>query len=138
MNTDTTTASPEELCAEMVERIRKAGHAQRGEVERVLLDTPRHEFVPDASLDTAYDPWQAVVTHRFEDGRSLSCASAPWLVAAMLDQLRVEPGNRILEIGAGTGYNAALVRHEAPPIPCGDERAPPLSCRSRVTKPRAV
>lgn len=34
----------------------------------------------------AYDPWQAVVTHRFEDGRS-SCAAAPWLVAAMLAQL---------------------------------------------------
>lgn len=93
----------------MVERIRKAGHARRGEVERVLLDTPRHEFVPDAELAVAYDPWQAVVTHRFEDGRSLSCASAPWLIAAMLDQLDVQPGNRILEIGAGTGYNACLL-----------------------------
>ncbi|HEU5473777.1 MAG TPA: hypothetical protein VFV67_24275 [Actinophytocola sp.] len=45
-----------------------------------------------------------MVTHRFEGGRALSCASAPWVVAAMLDQLHVQPGNRILEIGAGTGY----------------------------------
>jgi protein-L-isoaspartate(D-aspartate) O-methyltransferase len=109
MDTDTTTASPQELRAKMVEKVRKAGHAEHSEVERVLLDTPRHEFVPDASLDTAYDPWQAVITHRFEDGRSLSCASAPWLVAAMLDQLDVQQGNRILEIGAGTGYNACLL-----------------------------
>lgn len=104
-----TTTSPDALRAEMVERIRKVGHARRGEVERVLRDTPRHKFVPDADLAIAYDPWQAVITHRFDDGRSLSCASAPWLVAAMLDQLDAQPGNRILEIGAGTGYNACLL-----------------------------
>jgi protein-L-isoaspartate(D-aspartate) O-methyltransferase len=104
-----TTTSPDALRAEMVERIRKAGHAHRSEVERVLRDTPRHEFVPDADLALAYDPWRAVVTHRFEDGRALSCASATWLVAAMLDQLDVQPGNRILEVGAGTGYNACLL-----------------------------
>lgn len=109
MDTDTTTVSPTTLRAEMVAKVRKAGYAQLSEVERVLLDTPRHEFVPDVRLAAAYDPWQAVVTHRFEDGRSLSCASAPWLVAAMLDQLHVQPGNRILEIGAGTGYNACLL-----------------------------
>jgi protein-L-isoaspartate(D-aspartate) O-methyltransferase len=87
MNADTTTVAPETLRTEMVATVRKAGYARRSEVERVLLDTPRHEFLPDADLAVAYDPWQAVITHRFEDGRSLSCASAPWLVAAMLDQL---------------------------------------------------
>lgn len=104
-----TTTSTETLRAAMVEKIRKAGHARRGEVERILRNTPRHDFVPNADLAVAYDPWQAVVTHRFDDGRSLSCASAPWLVAAMLDQLHVQPANRVLEIGAGTGYNACLL-----------------------------
>jgi protein-L-isoaspartate(D-aspartate) O-methyltransferase len=101
--------SPDMLRAEMVNRILKAGHARRGEVERVPRDTPRHEFVPGADLTVAYDPWEAVVAHRFDDSRSRSCASAPWLVAAMLDQLDVQQGNRILEIGAGTGYNACLL-----------------------------
>jgi protein-L-isoaspartate(D-aspartate) O-methyltransferase len=109
MDTDTITVSPKTLRAEMVATVRKAGYAQRSEVERVLLATSRHEFVPDATVDAAYDPWQAVTTQRFEDGRSSSRASAPWLVAAMLDQLDVVPGDRPLEIGAGTGYNACLL-----------------------------
>jgi len=109
MDTDITATTPEALRASMVEKVKKAGHARRQEVEQVLRDTPRHEFVPDADLTTAYGAWQAVVTHRFDDGRALSCATAPWLVAAMLDQLDVQPGNRVLEIGAGTGYNAGLL-----------------------------
>jgi protein-L-isoaspartate(D-aspartate) O-methyltransferase len=108
MDTDTTT-SPEALRTAMVEKVRKVGYAQRSEVEQVLRDTPRHAFVPDAELDAAYNPWQAVITHRYSDGRSLSCASAPFVVAMMLDQLNVQPGDRILEIGAGTGYNACLL-----------------------------
>jgi len=108
MDTDTTTSS-EALRAEMVAKVRKVGYARRSEVQQVLLNTPRHEFVPDADLAAAHNPWQAVITHRFSDGRSLSCASAPFVVAMMLDQLHVQPGDRILEIGAGTGYNASLL-----------------------------
>jgi protein-L-isoaspartate(D-aspartate) O-methyltransferase len=51
------------------------------------------------------------VTHRDPPGVATSSASAPGIVAAMLGQLDVSPGHRILEIGAGTGYNAALLAH---------------------------
>ncbi|MFB9832661.1 methyltransferase domain-containing protein [Actinoallomurus acaciae] len=42
-------------------------------------------------------------------------ASAPSIVAQMLEQLDVQSGHRILEIGAGTGYNATLPAHLAGP-----------------------
>ncbi|MGQ0775424.1 MAG: methyltransferase, FxLD system [Pseudonocardiales bacterium] len=106
---DTNTTSFDVLRETMIAKVKKMGYAQRPEVERVLRGVLRHEFVPDASPDTAYNPYEAVITHRFSDGASLSCASAPFVVAMMLDQLIVEPGNRILEIGAGTGYNASLL-----------------------------
>jgi protein-L-isoaspartate(D-aspartate) O-methyltransferase len=65
-------------------------------------------FLPGASLDDAYSR-NPVVTRRAPDGTSLSSASSPKLVATMLEQLAVQPGQRVLEIGAATGFNAALL-----------------------------
>jgi protein-L-isoaspartate(D-aspartate) O-methyltransferase len=110
MNRTTSAASPETLRARMADQIVHAGHARSGRIEAALREVPRHEFVPAASTEEAYAD-QAVITKRTSNGASLSCASVPSLVAAMLDQLDVQPGDRILEIGAGTGYNAALLAH---------------------------
>lgn len=48
---------------------------------------------------------------RLRDGELLSSSSQPSLMARMLAELRVEDGHRVLEVGAGTGYNAALLAH---------------------------
>ncbi|MEU1405551.1 methyltransferase domain-containing protein [Streptomyces sp. NPDC005728] len=48
---------------------------------------------------------------RLRDGELLTSSSQPSLMARMLVALRVEDGNRVLEVGAGTGYNAALLAH---------------------------
>ena len=107
MNATTADASPEALRAQMVDRI-LARQSLPPPVEAALRTAERHRFVPDAPLDDAYAE-QAVITHTFPHGTHLSCASGPSIVAGMLNALDVRPGQRILEIGAGTGYNAALL-----------------------------
>jgi protein-L-isoaspartate(D-aspartate) O-methyltransferase len=46
-----------------------------------------------------------------EGGRAISSSSQPAIMAIMLEQLALQPGHNVLEIGAGTGYNAALMAH---------------------------
>jgi len=103
----TTAPSPDLLRAQMVEHILTSHHLTTP-VEAALRAVERHRYVPDVPLTDAYNE-QAVITHTFPDGTHLSCASDPTIVAAMLDALDVRPGHRIMEIGAGTGYNAALL-----------------------------
>jgi protein-L-isoaspartate(D-aspartate) O-methyltransferase len=110
MNHTRSAASPEALRARIADQIVQADQARSDRVEAALREVPRHEFVPAASVGEAYAD-QVVITKRASSGASLSCASVPGLVAAMLDQLDIRPGDRILEIGAGTGYNAALLAH---------------------------
>jgi protein-L-isoaspartate(D-aspartate) O-methyltransferase len=101
---------PETLRARMVAHVRDSGHARSRSVQDAMSQVPRHEFVPAATPEAAYADI-AVITKRADDGSALSCASVPTMVAMMLDQLDVRSGDRILEIGAGTGYNAALLAH---------------------------
>ncbi|PSK89904.1 protein-L-isoaspartate(D-aspartate) O-methyltransferase [Murinocardiopsis flavida] len=101
--------TPESLRAALVDQLRADHYVRSARVERALREVPRHLFVPDASTADAYAN-ESVTTHRDGTGTIRSCASAPSVVAMMLEQLDVQPGHRVLEIGAGTGYNAALLR----------------------------
>ncbi|MET8011327.1 methyltransferase, FxLD system [Streptomyces sp. NPDC005271] len=113
VNTDTITtptADAERLRNALVDQLRADGHARTPAVETALRTVPRHVFVPEASLEDAYA--NAPVHIKYDtDGTSISCASQPGVVALMLDQLDAQPGERILELGAGTGYNAGLLAH---------------------------
>jgi protein-L-isoaspartate(D-aspartate) O-methyltransferase len=95
------------LRATLVERLSAHGAIRSAVVKRALLAVPRHLFLPGVSLAQAYAD-VAIPTH-WERGIAVSSASQPTMVAIMLEQLDLQPGMRALEIGAGTGYNAALL-----------------------------
>jgi len=78
---------------------------------------PRHEFLPGLGAAQAYQD-ASVVTKSDADGLPVSAGTQPALMAVMLDQLGVAPGQRVLEIGTGTGSNAALLAHLV-----GDQRS---------------
>lgn len=61
------------------------------------------------SLSRVYSD-EAIAT-KVSNGQAISSSSQPAIMAIILEQLELEPGRRVLEIGAGTGYNAALMAH---------------------------
>jgi protein-L-isoaspartate(D-aspartate) O-methyltransferase len=94
--------------SQMVDRLVEVGAARVSRIEEAFRAVLRHWFLPEAPLDEVYRD-AAVVTHRGPDGTPVSSSSQPAIMARMLGQLDVQPGHRVLEIGAGTGYNAALL-----------------------------
>lgn len=77
-------------------------------VADAFLAVPRERFLPQVAMDAVYRN-DAIVTRRDERGTPLSSSSQPSIMAAMLEALALEPGHRVLEVGTGTGYNAALL-----------------------------
>ncbi len=66
--------------------------------------TPRQEFVPPAQRAWAYDDMALPIG----EGQSIS---PPFVVAYMTEQLDPQPTDRVLEIGTGSGYQAAVLSH---------------------------
>ncbi|GII80926.1 hypothetical protein Sru01_59080 [Sphaerisporangium rufum] len=101
--------------AALVEQVRaRCGGTLAPPVAEALRAVPRHLFLPGTPPADAYRD-EAIVTKRDADGRPISSSSQPTIMAMMLGQLGVAPGHRVLEIGAGTGYNAALMSYLAGP-----------------------
>lgn len=90
------------------ERLRMVDHQLRARGirdERVLkafTEVPRHEFAPDALQDSAYDDSPLPI----EFGQTIS---QPYIVALMAELARLKPDSRVLDIGTGCGYQAAIL-----------------------------
>lgn len=110
---DDTAARARHMVAEIADEVR-ATHRYLGKdhlearVLEAMARVPRHEFVPERLSDHAYDNAALPI------GRGQTI-SQPYIVAVMSDLLAVGPEARVLEIGTGSGYQAAvlacLVRH---------------------------
>jgi protein-L-isoaspartate(D-aspartate) O-methyltransferase len=94
----------------LVNQLLEAGMVRTPRVETAMRTVPRHVFLPGVPLRRAYAN-DVATTKRDAGGAPISAASQPSIVGAMLEQLGVSPGDRVLEIGAGTGYNAALLAY---------------------------
>ena len=85
----------------MVDRLVDRGRIEREATERALREVPRHEFVPEARRRAAYEDRPLPIG----EGQTIS---APHMVGVMCDRLALEAGERVLEVGTGCGYHAAV------------------------------
>jgi protein-L-isoaspartate(D-aspartate) O-methyltransferase len=112
----------EELALERAEMIEKQLR-RRGITDAAVLAAmeavPRHEFVPEELRSRAYGDLPLPIG----DGQTIS---QPYIVAAMTAALRLRPGDRVLEIGTGCGYQAAVLSRLAREI-FSVERRPELA-----------
>src|SRR5450432_4594040 len=93
----------------LVNQVKNNGHIRSARVEAAFRAVPRHLFLPNMAPAEVYRD-QAIAIQSI-NGQVVSSSSQPTIMAIMLEQLQLQPGHRILEIGSGTGYNAALMAH---------------------------
>ena len=79
-------------------------------LEAAFEAIPRHVFLPNCSPASVYKD-EAIVLKTSPPGEVLSSSSQPSVMAVMLSQLALTRGMNVMEIGAASGYNAALMRH---------------------------
>src|SRR6478672_5606206 len=93
-------------CAALREEMVARQIAGRGIVDRLILDAfravPREEFVPESGRALAYEDGPLPI----EAGQTVS---QPYIVALMIDAAGLAPGDKVLEVGAGSGYAAAVM-----------------------------
>ncbi|MEV3993005.1 methyltransferase domain-containing protein [Streptomyces sp. NPDC049837] len=135
---------------ELVREIAAGGDLQDPAWRAAFEEVPRHLFVPYFYIGVmggyerlwCEDPdpdrrrrWlegaylDRPLATRVRDGELVSSASQPSLMAGMLHALEVRDGDSVLEIGAGTGYNAALLSHRL-----GDERVTTVDLDEDITE----
>ncbi len=112
----------------MVER-QLAGHIRDAGVLRAMRTVPRHLFVPGSELPLAYGDHPLSIGH----GQTIS---QPYMVAKMTEALELRGGEKVLEIGSGSGYQTAVLKALRADV-YTVERVPELSKRAQENVERA-
>src|SRR3954463_3821167 len=100
---------PVELRQRLVNYLLGEGAIRSPLLAKAFSEVPREIFLPaNVPIQRVYSD-DAIVVKWDENNFPTSSSSQPILMADMLEALRLEPGLRALEIGAGVGYNAALM-----------------------------
>jgi len=90
-----------------------------------MLKVPRHLFVPEEMRDLAYRDEPLPIGH----GQTIS---QPYIVGYMTEALKLQPGDRVLEIGTGSGYQTAILAEIVSKV-YTIELIPELSLRAQET-----
>ncbi|MFP4016893.1 MAG: protein-L-isoaspartate(D-aspartate) O-methyltransferase [Halanaerobiales bacterium] len=96
------TINYKELREKMVEKQLKRRGINNEKVLKAMSEVPRHIFVAEKYLDYAYEDSPLPIDAE-------QTISQPYIVARMIQDLQVEKGDKVLEIGTGSGYAAAVL-----------------------------
>ncbi|MGH8728504.1 MAG: protein-L-isoaspartate(D-aspartate) O-methyltransferase [Burkholderiales bacterium] len=132
-------ADPAAAQREMIEDIKNLDEATRDDrppistkVLATMGSVPRHEFVPADQVDSAYRNRPLSIGH----GQTIS---QPYIVALMTDLAHLDSGDTVLEVGTGSGYQAAILSQLAKKVytieivePLGREAAKRLQSYANV------
>jgi protein-L-isoaspartate(D-aspartate) O-methyltransferase len=86
----------------MVQQQLKPRGINDGRVLAAMAKVPREEFIPPQSREASYEDGPLSIGY----GQTIS---QPYIVAFMTEQLRPKPNDRVLEVGTGSGYQAAIL-----------------------------
>ena len=114
---------------QLLERIRASTQIQDARILNAFERVPRHEFLAQEQTDIAYED-RAVP---LDEGQTVS---QPSMIAIMLAELSCEPSQRALEVGAGSGYAAALLGQLVAEVHAIELR-PALAARARANLTRS-
>jgi len=86
----------------LVKHLVRWGYLRKQDIIDAFKKVPRHEFIPENIRDYSYADQPLSIGH----GQTIS---APSMIAIMLESLDLNMGLKVLEVGTGSGYNAALI-----------------------------